>query len=236
MRSLPRSRRYAFTLIELLVVISIIAVLASMLLPAIAVVRSSARATQCVSNLRQLYLGTMAYSDDYNGRLPRSHVETAGHGNDTFWFSLIAPYLDGSRKGIDGSGRAGYNNQRQASVIWGCPSYRKETNKLWACGYGMNHRLREPERTDTGKKYTNFQVEGVAENAWGGVFVEFSLDAITHASTRPLYGDNSSWGLPPGAAMGSRHKGKIGTLYCDGHAAMTAVARVISQCANPTVQ
>ena len=59
--------RTGFTLIELLVVVSIIAVLASMLLPAIGLVRTAARTARCTSGLRQMGMANVAYTTDWEG-------------------------------------------------------------------------------------------------------------------------------------------------------------------------
>lgn len=70
MRTSLQSRRCrpggGFTLIELLVVISIIALLISMLLPALSKARDAAHTVKCTSNLRQVGIGSLAYASDWN--------------------------------------------------------------------------------------------------------------------------------------------------------------------------
>jgi prepilin-type N-terminal cleavage/methylation domain-containing protein len=74
-RRLPAiAKDHGFTLIELLVVISIIALLISILLPALGAARSSARAIQCGSNQRGIGIVLASYSEDYNNFYPTNRV------------------------------------------------------------------------------------------------------------------------------------------------------------------
>jgi prepilin-type N-terminal cleavage/methylation domain-containing protein len=83
-----------FTLIELLVVIAIIAILASILFPVFARARENARRASCQSNLKQIGLGIMQYSQDYDEKyVPRDAGWTDAEQRCNSWPLLIQPYV-----------------------------------------------------------------------------------------------------------------------------------------------
>jgi prepilin-type N-terminal cleavage/methylation domain-containing protein len=75
----------AFTLVELLVVIGIIAVLISILLPALSNARWSARRVNCMSNLRQVGIGMAIYAHDNEGFTPVEKFDTSYATNYTYY-------------------------------------------------------------------------------------------------------------------------------------------------------
>lgn len=83
-----------FTLIELLVVISIIALLISILLPALGSARESAKEMQCASNMRNLGLGVFSYTIENNDHYPAQRVVESGVSvRKTWWFYQVAEHL-----------------------------------------------------------------------------------------------------------------------------------------------
>ena len=69
--------RPAFTLVELLVVIGVLALIASLLLPAVSAAREAARRTHCLNNLRQIGLAMEQYLDR-TGRFPHVSILPSG--------------------------------------------------------------------------------------------------------------------------------------------------------------
>lgn len=88
-------RRKAFTLIELLIVIAIIAVLASMLLPSLQKAKGQAKKAACISNLRQIHVGLMAYADDNGGwgipNIGSYIINYWGNPSDLGWMKSYFP-------------------------------------------------------------------------------------------------------------------------------------------------
>jgi len=73
-RPMMSRRNTAFTLIELLVVIAIIAILAAILFPVFAQAKKAAKTTVSLSNVKQMNLGAVIYSNDYDDMYPSSYT------------------------------------------------------------------------------------------------------------------------------------------------------------------
>src|SRR5450631_1706865 len=94
-----KSGKFGFTLIELLVVIAIISILAAILFPVFASAREKARQISCISNLRQLGLAVMQYTQDYDEFIPGAAASPSSaniEGGWVFYTQFNSPPLANS--------------------------------------------------------------------------------------------------------------------------------------------
>jgi len=121
-RAAARHRRRAgFTLVELLVVIGIIAVLISLLLPALSRSQAQATAVKCMANLRQIGVGLVAYATDNKGYLvPSYHLPTAPFATTNVAGGPDQP-LEGWASILDRTGLVP-TSERTTNSIFYCPN------------------------------------------------------------------------------------------------------------------
>src|SRR5881397_3307791 len=112
--AMSRTIRKGFTLVELLVVIGIIALLISLLLPALSKAREAANTVACASNLRQMGIAMTRYWNANNSWLFSARSD-AGGGD--YWCEFIAEYVEVGFKNVPGA------QEPKKTGIFKCPSY-----------------------------------------------------------------------------------------------------------------
>lgn len=193
---MKREARFGFTLIELLVVIAIIAILAAILFPVFARAREKARETTCLSNVKEISLGTIMYVQDYDGRYPLHNYVT---DHKYFWPVLVWPYIGQAE--ITGWTGSNYG-------IFECPS---GPNPAWYWGaysdYGFNVRL-------------NRDIYGLpseAEVEYPAMTVMIGETQYYHSSKEKYYGWYMWYSFTSGASRWD-HNERANYGFCDGHA------------------
>jgi prepilin-type N-terminal cleavage/methylation domain-containing protein/prepilin-type processing-associated H-X9-DG protein len=117
-------KRTGFTLIELLVVIAIIAILAAILFPVFARARENARRASCLSNMKQLGLGIMQYTQDFDETMPfagrTAQVSGCNGSWCGHWAQDVQPYV-------------------KSLQVFGCPSDSGSGRDAGGNGIGISY-------------------------------------------------------------------------------------------------
>ena len=212
-------RSRAFTLVELLVVIAIIAILAAILFPVFARARENARRSSCQSNLKQIGLGWLQYSQDYDEKIMRYSTGAASAGSASvgnpirYWWG-----------GWDG---ASYNASQgliqpymKSDQVRSCPSFTATPANAYEGPTGYAYNVGTLSPTDYGPAPTYTAAPRAA-----------SLAAIDDAAKTVVFADaaqlNSSGALSPSTYLSkpsdaypnfhARHLETGNALFCDGH-------------------
>lgn len=202
-----RCPRNAFTLIEILIVIAIISILAAILFPVFSRARENARRATCQSNLRQLGLAIIQYTQDYDERLPSAVNE----GEIGGWI-----YIEKR----DGAGRNSILDPTRGSLypyvknkqVYICPS--DSVGAKQGLSYARGRCVGRPGNLISIFDYPA-QTLLLAEQQMGGK--DSSTDDGSGFTAR-----DGRWNMP------DRHLGNTTILFMDGHVKSLTAAKVYS--------
>ena|ERR1017187_9982035 len=217
-----------FTLLELLVVIAVIAILASLLLPALAKTKSRAQGVFCMNNTRQLAAGWLMYADDNDGRLPYNLVGNAARTNLN-WVYGILDWGPGNSDNtntatLTGSALGAYVGK--VTTVYHCPSDNVLSSLQQSAGwrnrvrsYSMNASVGDAgEITKSGYNINNpdylqfFRLSSIPRPSNIFVFLDEHPDSIDDG-----YFVNKAYYAEWFRLPGSYHNGAASLSFADGH-------------------
>lgn len=217
-------REKAFTLVELLVVIGIIAVLISVLLPALSSARRQATAVKCATQLREIGNAFQMYAMEHKGYYPPSQLQTAsaaikynvdgvdypvtGSSLGAYWFTFLAKYVTKAKLGEASGTNASDASIARNSVFWGCPQWEGHRTAAIGginrvqLGYGMTY---WPDATPTNPALTAYPPENRSSfiQGWTPTARKYWWKQTTYGklgTQRALVADSRFWALTSAAA------------------------------------
>jgi len=193
----------AFTLIELLVVVAIIAVLIAVLLPALQSARAAGRRAQCLSNLRQMVIGTRMYAEENQGWAPPYRINDSTPTGYHYWPFVISDYLG------------------QGKDYFICPADVEYAYDVWFTGHPAS-----PIRVHYGVNYYWLQQSLISNTFSSDILKPIPLDrVIDRPAEAAIYIDSRSISVCGG--YGSfpynapwpwfRHAELANVVFIDGH-------------------
>ncbi|HEX8552906.1 MAG TPA: DUF1559 domain-containing protein [Abditibacteriaceae bacterium] len=204
-------KRRGFTLIELLVVIAIIAILASILFPVFARARENARRSSCQSNLKQLGLGFMQYTQDYDERLPLSSHSATANNAVGGWIVRTA----GSANTVAGGYRPELGSiypYTKSVQIYVCPSDTQGKNS--GNSYSSNECLYSGVSSD--QFYLGKSLAAINQPS-SMMLLSEEASGPTAADPYPATTSTDDGFFTIGNPISSRHLSGLNLAYVDGH-------------------
>ena len=227
----------AFTLIEVLVVIGIMTLLMGILLPTIEHVRHKAYIADCASNLRQVGLYLLSYSNEHHGALPRTNYVAGAPLRYGTGIAAADPFQPGGPLAND-----------LTAAVFLLLRVQHLPPALLDCPYNDVHEF-EPQKGDPqaqanftdfkktlGYSFANMYPSAAASAAgykWAGrLAAEFAVASDLNPGTKPPYNDvlgatpTSGWKVMKKANSENHERDGQNVLFGDGH---------VSLCQNPFV-
>ncbi len=210
-----RQPRAAFTLIEILVVISMVAILAALLLPALSSAKARSKQIGCVNNLKQLALGFQMYSADNDGRLPEN--VPAGRDGNAWVLGNMKSAEEATNQMLIRQGKlfpyanhaASYHCPADNSQVREAPRVRSYAMNGWMGGRSM-------ETNSTAKGYRTFVRENelaAARPATLWVLLDEHEATIDDGWFLVTMDDSKPFVSSPA----TRHQNGYGLNFADGH-------------------
>jgi prepilin-type N-terminal cleavage/methylation domain-containing protein/prepilin-type processing-associated H-X9-DG protein len=206
---------HGFSLVELLVVVSIVAILASILLPTIAAARQNARTAKCLSNLRQMVIAAHTYAGTNHGSYPIGYYYQVTPTFIAYEWDFITTK---EASGIKIEPGLLWEN-KGPTAIQQCPSFEGSSNSFSDPYTGYNYNVSFIGH-GSGETIVNpAKMNDVRNPARCALFGDGQYSAGANKFMRsPFAAPGDLFPNRSAGTQGYRHRGQTNVAFCDGHA------------------